>query len=357
MIAEDMPPAFSSSMQANDLLRNTRTDGKLSVTCTTQQHPEIGLVPLGPFDGRVAAIHTQYPNFYITTPNQDDIFAPPTSCNVYARLDGRYGPDDHTQWPQPFSHSVPYLCCVPKKDGLAAENSIMWWNPTRIDVEPAQHDGPNGGIGFLPHHELRLMGESCEQLNERADNYRANSDHNIHHPVIKSICINLRRTFSRLRAVAMTRRELLFECRQVQWLWMELWALMDYIEIHEPRMKGLAPPAKETAKVIRCFVSEANIAEKLFAAGIPYWLIRPISSFAKENILSITTIVQPQQVLELEDYVYPFPRIYVGDSNSNRFSAITDHGLKSLRYTDPFSDGNPRGIKPHEFVIALIVGW
>ena len=120
MIAEDMPPAFSSSMQANDLLRNTRTDGKLSVTCTTQQHPEIGLVPLGPFDGRVAAIHTQYPNFYITTPNQDDIFAPPTSCNVYARLDGRYGPDDHTQWPQPFSHSVPYLCCVPKKDGLAA---------------------------------------------------------------------------------------------------------------------------------------------------------------------------------------------------------------------------------------------
>jgi len=49
---------------------------------------------------------------------------------------------------------------------------------------------------------------------------------------------------------------------------MELWALMDYIEIHEPCMEGHAPPAKETAKVISCFVTEVNIAEKLFAAGI-----------------------------------------------------------------------------------------
>ena len=258
-----------------------------------QQCPKIVLVPLGPFDGRIAAVHTRYPNYYITTPNQVDIFAPPGPCDVYARLDGRYGPDDHMQWPQPFSRSVPYLCCVPKKDGLAVEYSIMWWNPTRLDFEAAQNHKPNGGIGFLPHHELRLMGECCERLNEWADNYRANIGPNIHHPVIKSLSVNLCRTLSRLRAVAMTHREVLFECRQVQQLWMELWALMDYIEIHEPCMEGHAPPAKETAKVISCFVTEVNIAEKLFAAGIPYWLMRPISTFTKENILSITTMVEP----------------------------------------------------------------
>ena len=147
----------------------------------------------------------------------------------------------------------------------------------------------------------------------------------------------------------MARKEVLFECRQVQRLWMELWALLDYIEKFEPYMEGRVPPSTETAKVIGCFVLNADVAERLFAAGIPYWFIRPISSFVKENILSITSIVQPQDKLELEDYVPPFPRIYVGDSNYNRFRAISEHGSKSLRYTDLFSDGNPRGIKPHEF--------
>jgi len=55
----------------------------------------------------------------------------------------------------------------------------------------------------------------------------------------------------------------------------------------------------ETAKVVGCFVLNADVAERLFAAGIPYWFIRPISSFVKENILSITSIVQPQDKLEL----------------------------------------------------------
>ena len=66
----------------------------VSYACqVVQQYPKIILVPLGPFDGRVAAVHIQYPDYYISTPNQGDIFAPPGPCSVYARLDGRYGLD------------------------------------------------------------------------------------------------------------------------------------------------------------------------------------------------------------------------------------------------------------------------
>jgi len=43
-------------------------------------------VSLGPFDGRVTALHPQHRDFYIATPNQDDVFAPPGPCNVYARF-------------------------------------------------------------------------------------------------------------------------------------------------------------------------------------------------------------------------------------------------------------------------------
>ena len=304
-------------------------------------------MPLGPFDGRVATLHPQHPEFYIATPNQDDVFSPPGPCNVYARFDGRYGQDDHTQWPQPFSHSAPYLCCIPKCEGQLVEDSIMWWNPTRQDFEPILRHGWDIGIGFLPNRELRLMEQCYERLNQRVGEYRKKTDL---HPLTHSLLINLRRTLSRLRAVAMTRKEVLFECRQVQRQWMELRALMDYIEIYQPHMDSRIPPAKSTANVVGCFVREAHVAERLFSAGIPYWLIRPLSSFSNENILTITSAIQPKDVLELDDYPMPFPRIYFGDSNYHRFCAISEHGLKSLCYTDLFSDGNPRGIKPHEFV-------
>ncbi len=304
-------------------------------------------MPLGPFDARVAALHPQHHDFYVATPNQDDVLAPPGPCNVYARFDGRYGPDDHTQWPQPFSYSAPYLCCIPKCEGQAAEDSIMWWNPIREDFEPMLRHGWDIGIGFLPYHELQLMGQCFERLNQRVEKYQTKINP---HPLTHSLSVNLHRTLSRLRAVAMTRKEVLFECRQVQRQWMELRALMDYIEIYEPHMDGRIPPAKATASVIGCFVREAHVAERLFSAGIPYWLIRPVSSFSTENILTITNVIQPKDVLELDDYPVPFPRIYVGDSNYNRFCAISKHGLKSLCYTDLFSDGNPKGIRPHEFV-------
>jgi hypothetical protein len=345
-----MPPAFSLSVDSPEvLLKNKKTDGTLQLPRMTIYNVN-PIVPLGPFDGRVSAIHPQHSDFYITTPNQNQIFAPPGPCKVYARVDGRYGPDDHTQWPQPFSYSAPYLCCIPKRKRQAPEDSIMWLNPTREDFDPMVLDGWNIGIGFLPDRELQLMEQCCERLNQRVEQYLAKIDSSIHHPLIHSLSVNLRRSLSRLRAVALTLKEVLFECRQVQRQWMELRALMDYIEIYEPQMEGRVPPAKTTANVIGCFVHEAHLAEKLFSAGIPYWLIRPLSTFSLENILSITSVVPPQYMLELDDYPgVPFPRIYLGDSNYNRFRAISEHGLKSLCYTDLFSDGNPKGINPHEF--------
>jgi hypothetical protein len=307
-------------------------------------------VSLGPFDGRVAALHPLLSDYYITTPNKDDVFVPLGSCNVYARLDGRYGPDDHTQWPQPFSHSAPYLCCIPKREAQEGGDSIMWWNPAYEDFAPTMCYPCYIGIGFLPYRELGLMEQCCEWLNQRVDEYQNKIKPSDGHPVIRPLSVALRRTLSRLRAVGMTRREVLFECRQVQRQWMELRALMDYIEIYEPRMEGCSPPAKETANVVGCFVHRVHTAERLFSAGIPYWLICPISTFSYENILSIMTAVQPKDVLVLDDHFNPFLRIYVGDSNFNRFLAISEHGLKLLCYTDLFSDGNRQGVRPLQFV-------
>ncbi|KAF8329624.1 hypothetical protein F5887DRAFT_919173 [Amanita rubescens] len=74
----NMPPTFSLSVGAKILLENRRTD-----------------VPLGPFDGRVAALHPRHSDFYIATPNQEDLFSPPGPCNMITRNGLNHFPTQH----------------------------------------------------------------------------------------------------------------------------------------------------------------------------------------------------------------------------------------------------------------------
>ena len=82
----------------------------------------------------------------------------------------------------------------------------MWWGPTYHDFESMQG---YTGIGFLPNQKLELMERCCRRLSERADERQSSVPHN---PLIWTYSINLRRTLSRLRAIGMTRREVLFKC-------------------------------------------------------------------------------------------------------------------------------------------------
>jgi hypothetical protein len=137
--------------------------------------------------------------------------------------------------------------------------------------------------------------------------------------------------------------------RLVQRLWLELYSLMEYVDKYLPSMDGRAPPLEQQANVINCFVCTAYSAEQLFAAGIPYWFVREIRMFDTENILSICTVVKPNDFLIVEDHSAYAPRIYQGDSNNNRYLAICNFLLKYLRYADPFSGGLQTGISPYEF--------
>lgn len=307
------------------------------------------LVSLGPFDGRVAALHPSYPNFYITTPNAEYILSPPgPQCNVYARYDGRYGQDDHTQWPQPFSRKFPHLACIPKKQEKA-ENSVMWDNPHRRDfVEVGEGSlgmgkWSAGWIGDLEKSCKWLMGEVALRL---TTNIALSS-----HPLLPQLSNDLERSMNRLRALAMTFRGAMVSIRLVQRLWLELHALMDYHHLYLPSMEGRAPLPKNT-KVLGCFVHDVDTAERLFKAGIPFWLIREVQTFHTENILSVDTVVQPGDIIVLDDYSVYAPFVYHGDSNDNRYLAIHMYTIRYIRYADPFAAGNPKGILPSEYDIT-----
>ena len=137
-------------------------------------HPKGVTVKLGPFDGRVAAVHPSYPNHYISSPNYNFIYSPPGPiCNVYARFDGRYGQDDHTQWLQPFSPKYPFLCCIPRRSN-AGDNAVIWQDPDYHDFKSISRDGVSIGLGKWSDLLLESLGTSCRWMMDEVAQRRAN---------------------------------------------------------------------------------------------------------------------------------------------------------------------------------------
>ena len=306
-------------------------------------------VPLGPFDGRVATVHPSLPEWYISSPNCEYIPLPPgPRCNVYPRLDGRFGADDHTQWPQPFSEKFPHLSCIPKKTE-GHQHSVIWQDPIKGDFKRLRHNGENIDLGKWSEWWLQSLSTSSKWLLDEVARRQTSSKALDSHSEIAPLSIHLGRALSRLRAVSMTYRGAIISLRLVQRLWLELHGLMEYVDRYLPFMEGRAPPTEQLADVIGCFVHTAHVAERLFAAGIPYWAIRPLRTFDTENILSIDTIVKPDYLLVVEDHAAYAPRIYQGESNNNRYLAICNFSLKYMHYANPFIGDLRTGISPYEF--------
>ena len=213
------------------------------------------------------------------------------------------------------------------------------------DFERIQNDitKPGKWSGWL----LEALRKSIDWLLEELTRRRTNNKALDSHPEVGALSTNLERALSRLWAVPASHRGALISLRLVQRLWLELHALMEYMDKYLPSMEGRAPPIGQTADVIGCFVHTAHSAERLFSAGIPYWFVREVRTFDTENILSIGIIVKPEDLLVVEDHPSYAPRIYQGDSNDNRYTTICNYSLKFMRYADPFAGVLPKGISPN----------
>ena len=75
-----------------------------------------------------------------------------------------------------------------------------------------------------------------------------------------------------------------FIIRDLQRVWLHVWAILDYMQIYKPHMDGLALADKGVANMIGTFTTSIHIAQDMFLAGLPFWLIRLPDTFAEEKI-------------------------------------------------------------------------
>ena len=299
----------------------------------------ICLDPLGPFDGKVAAILGEY---LITTPNQDVIWFPPWGKrNVCLRADIRYGFDDPTLWPQPYLIDYPHLGAIPRKpDSEDDPLAIMWWNPTESDFISTSSNLVNG-LGSLALEKFEKLCLCKNELMRRIDRYKAGTNSPNHFLLVMSkatlhACV-------RIGCLTTSFLEMKFGVTEFQRYYLETLGVFDYLEIYKPRMDGIQTHTGSVDNRMGIFTSTPRVAQEFFDAGLPVWFIRETNNIISNpnnapNVLALFEPRIPHDYVIVDDAKPPFPAVYRGYTNIyKKHTATHAYSRTWLVYRDAFA--------------------
>ena len=121
---------------------------------------------------------------------------------------------------------------------------------------------------------------------------------------------------ARLQSVYTNFRQMEFSVQDVQRMWLELTALLDYMQIYKPRMDGYSPSASGVADTVGVFTHDLRVAQDFFTAGLPCWLIRPASDFTNQIILKIVKPQCAEGIVTLATHRFSYPVLFTGPASS-----------------------------------------
>ncbi|KAJ7195169.1 hypothetical protein B0H12DRAFT_1082248 [Mycena haematopus] len=240
-------------------------------------------VSLGSFDGRVGAIaHLGAEHYFITT-HADYIPALPSlkiPHALFLRSDMRYGTDDPTLWPQEWEARYCHFPAIARR-GTRSELNIMWWDPGPQDF--IHGTAITKGLGTLSTQRVTQLLKPINALVARL--------------LIQNIGVRI----ELLQDVPTTYTKMVFGVTSLQRAFLELDALYNYMTIYKPRIDNYMICKSTSAPIADCvgaFTSVPAIAQQLWSARLPCWLLRPTHTFSKENILAVVPLKQPTGIAE-----------------------------------------------------------
>ena len=308
---------------------------------------------IGPLDGKVGATILDG-TYFITSANQDVIYAPPlgNQREVKLRADACYGDDDPILWPQPYIAFHCHFGAIPRPDSLP-EHAIMWWTFMYDDFARFWSDlSLVQGFGKLSPQKFALFKSSVNSLLSRIQAYKKVTPPErcpaMLHPMVKW----LEHCLVQLNSVYATFRQVEFLVRDIQRVWLELRGLLNYMEIYKPRMDGLTDAAVAVGETNGVFTHSIRVAQDFFTAGLPCWLIRPASEFTDQVIHALVDLVSPEEIhsgLSLTPHSFRYPVIFTGSAASvEKYQHIYQFSRNFLWCSaDPFNvSGNHQRSEP-----------
>ena len=127
--------------------------------------------------------------------------------------------------------------------------------------------------------------------------------------------------------------------------WLKIWAMLDYMEIYKPRMYGHIPPG-DVADTVGTITTSIHVAQDMFLAGLPWWLIWPSSAFCDEKISVIGEIFNPKEYVNLNPHKFNYLVIFKGVATDlQKYCAMETFACNFLCSRDPC------------IVMYYVIGW
>ena len=291
-------------------------------------------------DGLVGAV---WHRSFITSPNVNYIPLPSDNSHLILRVDNFYAADDPLLWPQPFNESFCHLSVLkkhPRKDIM--DPDWLMWEPFQSDLyfDWTETDGCASGFGQLKDEAAELLSKPISRL---VDKIKEND-------ILKTLApstleylncarLNLEFTFTRIKTMPCTKDQAHRGWVEVQRAWLVLDCLWDYLTVFRPRVTGIRPEgaspiAKADRRLMGAFTHDERHALFLFTVGIPVWLIRPLSQFTVQNVISVVELKIPQLCMDVAE---PLRVLISGHPGSTeKFRAIDNASHQFCLHPDPF---------------------
>jgi hypothetical protein len=230
-----------------------------------------------------------------------------------------------------------HLAAIPRPNTLL-DHLIIWWTPAIGDVSCSPRNGPVSGLWKLCQPRYNELRTSVIFLDDRAKKYQQSTQPERNAPIIQPSLKWLQQVLDQLHSVQMSFRHIEFVVRDLQRVWLHVWAILDYMEIYKPRMDGLALPGDGVADTIGTFTTSIRVAQDMFLAGLPCWLIRSSSTFHDEKIFAIGEIFHPKDYVVLEPHKFNYPVIFKGPAaDLEKYRVIETFARNFLCSRDPFA--------------------
>jgi hypothetical protein len=289
-------------------------------------------------DGLVGTVWDS--KYFITSPNVDFVPEPPRGSSVVLRADCYYGEDDYLLWPQPWNADFCHLTAVRRKPHATKDNPdwIMWETFDRNSFTWTAGGECADGLGRLTEHVAQSVLESINRLINQTKDENAQNTIELSSNLREALHISRLRlefTFAQLKGKPCTEDQARRGWVEVQRTWHNLYAMWTYLICHRERMRGRLPPASSASNVVGAFTYDGSVVQFLFLAGIPVWLIRPLTSFNDQNILAVVEMRKPQLCSTLSSSREPvLHRGHPG--SSQKFLAIERATKQFCLQVDPF---------------------
>ncbi|KAJ7588752.1 hypothetical protein C8J56DRAFT_1049673 [Mycena floridula] len=110
-----------------------------------------------------------------------------------------------------------------------------------------------------------------------------------------SLALSLKQCLERLKGLLITFRCSLIQLTQLQWTYLELVAVLDWVQKYQLMLQGIlpVPPPLEVTETIGTFFYDDHVAQSFFRVGLPFWWVHSVTKLAHVRIDQLHNVYLP----------------------------------------------------------------